>query len=378
MTIQDFFDLIITVGVILGFIFIGVTSFSKKGQDKSIIYINLVVLFLSLTNLQATFITDDYIEANYFIRKLLIPWYSLILPSFYTFVTYYLKVEKKIKSYVFISIVLFVLELVVRIVFIPYFYHENNNYIVAKYAQLEEIVNAAYTIFLFARVYILFFKYSKLYQYVLSYDNLNWLKQFFFLGFMVILMWVVPIILNLDKVINPEIFIYYPLRLSSSALLYWISYQGYFHYNLMSERISLREAIATEQTIVIPTPIVAFANKENAIVSNKDFLRIKSHIEKNKRYLDPLFSLEALSAETKIGITKLSSIINSNTSHHFSDYINSFRVENAKKYLIAPEYSNYTIVAIGLESGFNSKSTFYMAFKKFTNKTPSEFRKENS
>ena len=40
------------------------------------------------------------------------------------------------------------------------------------------------------------------------------------------------------------------------------------------------------------------------------------------------------------------------------------------------DFSTYTIVAIGLECGFNSKSTFYTAFKKFTNVTPSEFKEK--
>lgn len=60
----------------------------------------------------------------------------------------------------------------------------------------------------------------------------------------------------------------------------------------------------------------------------------------------------------------------------FLDYINQLRVEEAKQYLQNPEFENYTLVAIGLEASFNSKTTFNNCFKKFTGKTPSEYKKE--
>ena len=53
-------------------------------------------------------------------------------------------------------------------------------------------------------------------------------------------------------------------------------------------------------------------------------------------------------------------------------------VAGAKKFLAEPKYNDYNIEAIGFECGFNSKSAFYMAFKKFTNATPSEFKKQNN
>ncbi|NJN50097.1 MAG: AraC family transcriptional regulator [Polaribacter sp.] len=61
---------------------------------------------------------------------------------------------------------------------------------------------------------------------------------------------------------------------------------------------------------------------------------------------------------------------------NFTDFINQFRVDFAKQMLGNKEFKNYTITAIGLEAGFNSKSSFYAIFKKFTNVTPLEFQKK--
>jgi AraC-like DNA-binding protein len=50
------------------------------------------------------------------------------------------------------------------------------------------------------------------------------------------------------------------------------------------------------------------------------------------------------------------------------------RVNQAKSLLLDADYSNYTITSIGLESGFNSKSTFYTVFKKHSGCTPVQFK----
>lgn len=356
-------------GVILGIIFIVATQFSKNGRDKSIIYLNLVVLFIMLNNLQALTLETIFVDANFFIHRMQIPWYVLIFPSFYTFLIYYLKIEKKISSFVYVSISLFVIEIVIRIALIPNYFNENNNFFIAKYAQIEEIVNASYSVFLFIKAIVILFNYSELYEQVLAFDNVKWLKNFMFFGSIVILMWICAILLNLDKVLNPEVFIYYPLRLSSTSLLYWISYQGFYNYSLMLERIELRKEIIAEPTIIN-------GNSNTKESEEEKFLIIKNYIKKNKRFLDPSFSLERLSSEMGISTSKLSHLINQESGYNFPDYINLLRVEKAKKFLIKSDYSSYTIVAIGLECGFNSKSTFYTAFKKFTNVTPSEFKEQ--
>lgn len=354
-------------GVILGIIFIVATQFSKNGRDKSIIYLNLVVLFIMLNNLQALTLETIFSNANFFIHRLQIPWYVLIFPSFYIFLVYYLKIENKISSFVYISISLFIIEIGIRFALVPQFFNETDNVFIAKYAQIEEIINASYSIFLFIKAIVILFKYSELYQQVLTFDNTKWLKNFMFFGSIVILMWVCAILLNLDKVLNPQVFIYYPLRLSSTSLLYWISYQGFYNYSLMVERIELRKEIAAQEKITS-------GNSYSKESEENKFLMIKDYIKKNKRFLDPTFSLERLSSEMGISTSKLSHLINQESGYNFPDYINLLRVEKAKKYLTKVDYSTYTIVAIGLECGFNSKSTFYSAFKKFTKVTPSEFK----
>ena len=366
---KNIFDFLMISGVLLGIIFIVATQFSKNGRDKSIIYLNLVVLFLMLNNLQALTLETVFSNANFFIQRLQIPWYLLIFLSFYTFLIYYLKIERKKSSFVYVSISLFILEVAIRMALIPNYFNEKDNFFIAKYAQIEEIINASYSVFLFIKAIIILFNYSNLYQQVLAFDNVKWLKNFMFFGSIVILMWVCAIVLNLDKTLNPEVFIYYPLRLSSTSLLYWISYQGFYNYSLMVERIQLRKEIEAEGKRIINTS----NGKESE--ENK-FQTIKNYIKKNKRFLDPTFSLERLSSEMGISTSKLSHLINQESGYNFPDYINLLRVEKAKKYLIKSDFSTYTIVAIGLECGFNSKSTFYTAFKKFTNVTPSEFKEK--
>ena len=82
-----------------------------------------------------------------------------------------------------------------------------------------------------------------------------------------------------------------------------------------------------------------------------------------------------MSKKCSLSENYVSQLINKNSNYNFNDYINNYRVEVAKEMLSNIEFDNYTITSIGLESGFNSKSSFYAAFKKFTNLTPIQYKK---
>ncbi|MDX1667550.1 MAG: helix-turn-helix domain-containing protein, partial [Saprospiraceae bacterium] len=70
----------------------------------------------------------------------------------------------------------------------------------------------------------------------------------------------------------------------------------------------------------------------------------------------------------------LSQVINESLDQHFFDFINQYRIEEAKRLLCLSKNSFTTILEVMYAAGFNSKSSFNTAFKKHTGTTPSQFR----
>ncbi len=98
-------------------------------------------------------------------------------------------------------------------------------------------------------------------------------------------------------------------------------------------------------------------------------------MESESLYNNPELNLQNLANTLNISPGYLSQIINEKEHKNFFEFVNQYRVEEAKRKLINPDYDHYSIMGIALESGFNSKSTFNALFKKFTGHTPSSFKK---
>ena len=100
-------------------------------------------------------------------------------------------------------------------------------------------------------------------------------------------------------------------------------------------------------------------------------------MESDKPYLDSEINLSSLAKKMDTTTHKLSQVINEKLGKNFFDFINDYRVENAKNFLLNPKYKDYKIITLAFECGFNSKSTFYNVFKKFTSLTPLEYRQKH-
>ncbi len=97
-------------------------------------------------------------------------------------------------------------------------------------------------------------------------------------------------------------------------------------------------------------------------------------VKEDNLYLDSDLKLSSLSSKCGIPSYQISRSINFVLNKNFNEFINDFRIIEAKKKLTSEEFENVTILAIALESGFNSKSSFNAQFKKRENTTPNEYR----
>jgi len=104
----------------------------------------------------------------------------------------------------------------------------------------------------------------------------------------------------------------------------------------------------------------------------KQLLELDGFMRKEKPFMNDNLSLSGLADLMGVAPKQLSLLINQVSGKHFFDYINKYRIEEAKSLL---GDSNLTIQQIMYEVGFNSKSSFNTAFKKHTSLTPSAFRK---
>lgn len=116
----------------------------------------------------------------------------------------------------------------------------------------------------------------------------------------------------------------------------------------------------------------------NVFKVNKDHLlfdKINELVVGNKLYLESDVSLSKLSKESGKSTQLISSVINQYARRNFNDYINYYRIQDAKTLLSSSESEKYTISSIAFDMGFSSLSSFNSAFKKFEGITPSTYRK---
>lgn len=100
--------------------------------------------------------------------------------------------------------------------------------------------------------------------------------------------------------------------------------------------------------------------------------RLLALMEAERPWLAPELTLGELAQHLQAHPALLSKVINQGCGQNFNDFVNHYRVQEARRKLADPRYAHYSLVGVALESGFNSKSTFNRVFKKLTGQAPGE------
>lgn len=121
------------------------------------------------------------------------------------------------------------------------------------------------------------------------------------------------------------------------------------------------------------------AFKINKSIADDYQTMLVDFMQEHKPYLDEDCNIKSVATQIGIPVHHLSISLNTHLKKAFPDFVNEYRVEEAKRLLRDPESHRATVESIGLDCGFGSKSSFNRVFKKYAdNLTPSEYRRRFS
>lgn len=165
--------------------------------------------------------------------------------------------------------------------------------------------------------------------------------------------------------------------------LYIATYKGIHQPSLWQSRPDVKREVL-EQELKEAEEIESLKEQPGKIRASKPVLnqdkidetvkRITYLMEREKLYQEPELTVQQLAEKLDLPSYHVSQAINEGMKRNFYDLVNFYRVEEAKQLLLDPKNKNYTILSVGFEAGFNSKTTFNTIFKKFTGQTPTAFR----
>ncbi|MEO1030963.1 MAG: helix-turn-helix domain-containing protein, partial [Bacteroidota bacterium] len=191
-------------------------------------------------------------------------------------------------------------------------------------------------------------------------NKLVWIK-FLIVGFMFCyFLWMLSFVGVFNGLIDARLYDY----LSITGMIIFIYSIGYLSFTIPNVHVSIHKAVRHK-----------YANSTLTKTQSIEYLgKLKALMEKEKLYLKQDLSLIDLSEFIKVSPNLISQILNEELGNNFFEFVNHYRVEEAKRLLANQKSKQFTIASIAFDSGFNNKTSFNNYFKKMTGRTPSEYR----
>ena len=155
------------------------------------------------------------------------------------------------------------------------------------------------------------------------------------------------------------------IRISIFLSLVWMFYHGLKRYALANFD---EPRNTTEKHIKYATSALSTKKAEEL------FYEIEQLFEEKTLFLNPDLRVQDVAKELGVSNHNISQAINETADISFYDYVNNFRLKFFQKQLADPNKKQYTILALGIESGFNSKASINRVFKRQLGETPRQYQ----
>lgn len=368
-------DIILLVSLTQGIIFGIAVLFGRLFNDLTIKYLGISVILISIIGIERWLnmwgFTVEYYFLDFFGDD--VPW---ILLYFVPIVIYFLKsVDHRLANsrklwFLTIPFVVFLfLNIIIDLdidfgwIKAPFFVH--NMYLIYD---IEVYLAFAFSLALCSFSYFIIHKSKKT-------SNIKWLKRVWLFTFLLHFVWL-SLVFTQETFFNTNKSIGYQLWIGVSFFIYFLIYRGMYQLNLVQNRAAIKELLERKN---IPD---SNAEKKKSITVNpmknasedEYISMLKWLMEKEHFYRNPDLDMETVANKIGISLSYLSLQIKLLLKTNYISFVNSYRINDVKSMLLDPEFKHYSILSIGLEAGFKSKSAFYSFFKKETGVTPIQFK----
>ncbi|GAA4230485.1 hypothetical protein GCM10022291_00750 [Postechiella marina] len=384
--LQMFKLILLSISIFQGTLISLVLLFSPFFKNKANKFLAFALFSISFSLLKVALDITQLFEAYHFLRILEVIDSEALLPVFiFLFIANqinYSKLERRKVLWLFIP------SLISTLVFAYLEFGLNNN--ISEEVNLHSIIS---TIVIVVVLVVLIFFYPfillktyKLIQFSKHKQEKSWLTclwsfEVFILGSLMLLVILAPFIAS--EILNALQI----LALFSTLLIYWVAYTGVYKLKLINDRSKIRKLISKPKSKIqskhtvesLEKPLKTNVIKEQISISkdNSYYQTLENLCSVQKIYRDSNLDRNSVAEILGISPSYVSQLVNSITGENFSTYINRYRVEEIKRLILDKEFENYSLVAIGLECGFSSKTTFHNSFKKITGMTPNAYRKKH-
>jgi len=105
--------------------------------------------------------------------------------------------------------------------------------------------------------------------------------------------------------------------------------------------------------------------------------KVQLGMEVQKLFLKQNLNIDEFSKRINLPVKEVSAVINKHYGTNFFEFMNSYRVEEAKRLLGDSQHADMTVMDVLLHAGFNSKSAFHRFFNRLVGMSPTEYRKQS-